>query len=243
MAKAEDLLEAFGPVEGDKPDDATASKEGLAAGLAALRAALRSTQGGQDDDAEAASAAKAARAAKSAAKEDEVKAKKAADSVWTEDELSWFAKGTKKFPAGAANRWETVANYINVQMGSKLLKPKTKEGVLAKYTQISQALASGGDAAKAPPAAAAMTPAAAVSAAAVSAAATAAAAAAEVNEGADAKWPAAAQQQLEAALAKHPATMDKAARWAAVSKEVDGKNKKQCVERFKFLRAKLSAAK
>jgi DnaJ family protein C protein 2 len=244
------LLAAFGKVEGEKPDEASASKEGLAAGLAALREALHATAHGQSESAQAeAAAAKTARAAAATAKESEVKAKKLAENVWTEDELSWLAKATKKIPAGYANRWETVANYINTQMGPKLTTPKTKEGVLAKYTQISQALAAGSEAPKVSSAAAANTGAAGTSAASGGAASATtgssppAAKDEDGSEGADAKWSTEAQQQLEAALAKYPASMDKAERWAAIAKEVEGKSKKQCVERFKFLRAKLTAGK
>ena len=78
------------------------------------------------------------------------------------------------------------------------------------------------------------------------AAASAALGAAEVEEGgegADSKWSPEQQKQLEGALAKYPASMDKAERWTGIGKEVEGKTKKQCAERFKFLRQKLSAAK
>ena len=68
LAKAEELLAAFGPIDGGAPAEATASSGGLAAGLAALRQALHEARGGKDDAAEAATAAKAALAAAAAAK-------------------------------------------------------------------------------------------------------------------------------------------------------------------------------
>jgi hypothetical protein len=123
--------------------------------------------------------------------------------------------------------------------------------VLAKYTQISQALAAGSEAPKASSAAATTGAAAATRGASGGAAGAAAASGSTTaandddnnNEGADAKWSTDAQQQLEAALAKCPASMDKAERWAAIAKGVEGKSQKQCAERFKFLRAKLTAGK
>jgi len=41
---------------------------------------------------------------------------------------------------------------------------------------------------------------------------------------------------LQEALAKFPATMDKNERWTSIAKMVTGKSKKQCVQRFKYIR-------
>ncbi len=47
------------------------------------------------------------------------------------------------------------------------------------------------------------------------------------------------QAKFEAALAKYPATMDKVERWKSIAAAVETKNKKQCVNRFKFLREQI----
>ena len=61
----------------------------------------------------------------------------------------------------------------------------------------------------------------------------------------DDAWTQDQQKQLEAALAKHPAAKfaEAGLRWKAIAQEVEGKSKKQCVERFKQLRAALKAKK
>lgn len=56
-------------------------------------------------------------------------------------------------------------------------------------------------------------------------------------------WSQAQQQQLETALARFPMGMDKNERWASISAAVPGKSKKQCVERFKFVKTQLLAKK
>ena len=56
-------------------------------------------------------------------------------------------------------------------------------------------------------------------------------------------WNADQQLQLEFALKKYPASMDKVERWNAIAEEVDGKSRKECVERYKFLREQVTAKK
>ena len=51
------------------------------------------------------------------------------------------------------------------------------------------------------------------------------------------------QQQLETALANFPSNMDKNERWKAIAATVDGKNKKDCIVRFKFLREQVKLRK
>lgn len=50
------------------------------------------------------------------------------------------------------------------------------------------------------------------------------------------EWSAEQQTALEGALQRHPATLDKNERWRLIAKDVRGKTKSQCVERFKYLR-------
>jgi hypothetical protein len=118
------LLAAFGKVEGDKPDEASATKEGLAAGLAALREGHQSSKVGQSQRGSRSRRENCARR-RSHRQRERGESQEACRNVWTEDELSWLAKATKKIPAGYANRWETVATYTNTQMRPKLCTPKT----------------------------------------------------------------------------------------------------------------------
>ena len=56
-------------------------------------------------------------------------------------------------------------------------------------------------------------------------------------------WTQAQQQHLEAALVKYPMGMDKAVRWGMIAAAVPGKTKKQCTERYKFIKTQLQAKK
>jgi hypothetical protein len=48
-------------------------------------------------------------------------------------------------------------------------------------------------------------------------------------------WSEEQQKALEAALKKYPSSMSANERWTSISKDVPGKNKKQCVDRYKYL--------
>lgn len=238
------LIDGFGPLEGldgegGGPTTVKATtKEGYKAGLAGVSDAVADAKGEERGAAEAAAKAKADRHAAEAAKLEADRLRKEAENRWTKDELSWLSKATRKVPAGAANRWGSVAEYINQQMREvEGFKLKDKDMCLRKYTQIQSEV---GKEAMATTVVA--TPVAAKTGGG-KAGAAAAADDGDVNEGADALWGKAQQTQLEQALKKFPATMEKAERWAAVAKEVEGKTKKQCIQRFKFLREKLAAAK
>mmetsp|Transcript_30572 Transcript_30572/g.39397 ORF Transcript_30572/g.39397 Transcript_30572/m.39397 type:complete len:641 (-) Transcript_30572:232-2154(-) len=264
LPKLQALLDNFGTLENteDGPGNSTATPECLSVGLNGLREAWAEAKQFKIDEVNRLAEAKAERAAQAQAIIDEKNSKREIENRWNKEELSWLAKGARKFPAGSANRWETVANYINQQM--RLANPKSKEGCLAKYTQIQQSNfkasqeeegssggSGGGDKAATATstnttntptkntggAAAAETPSPTKN---TTTTTTTAAAAAVVPTD---KWEKSQQKQLEDALRKYPSTMDKADRWNAVTKEVEGKTKKQCIERFKFLRAKVAAAK
>merc|ERR550532_781437 len=55
-----------------------------------------------------------------------------------------------------------------------------------------------------------------------------------------ADWTADQQKRLEAALQRHPASLDKNERWRLIAEDVPGKTKGQCVERFKYLREQVA---
>ena len=56
-------------------------------------------------------------------------------------------------------------------------------------------------------------------------------------------WTEAQDKALQDALKAHPASMDKNERWVAIAKAVEGKTKKDCVNRFKAIRDALQAKK
>eukprot|EP01087_Luapelamoeba_hula_P021615 TRINITY_DN75_c0_g1_i1.p1 TRINITY_DN75_c0_g1~~TRINITY_DN75_c0_g1_i1.p1 ORF type:complete len:845 (-),score=269.77 TRINITY_DN75_c0_g1_i1:108-2642(-) len=90
-----------------------------------------------DDPAVKAKAAAAAAAAKEAAA---AQAAKAAEEVatgrgWSEDELSFLAQATAKFPGGTGNRWRLIAQFINDKTGGD----RTVKEIVAKTQDVKQA--------------------------------------------------------------------------------------------------------
>ena len=143
---------------------------------------------------------------------------------WTKDELSALAKAVKKYPPGGASRWEQIANFVNNLC--KQQDPRTKEECIEKYNQIARNAsastpATSGSTSKSPSDASApiddTTP----------------------NASTGTGWTAEQDQQLQDGLAKYPASMDKNERWTKISKCVEGKSKKDCVQRFKAIREAL----
>ncbi len=56
-------------------------------------------------------------------------------------------------------------------------------------------------------------------------------------ENKDDVWSEEQQKSLETALKNHPSSLSANERWTNIAKEVPGKNKKQCVDRYKYLAA------
>jgi len=165
---------------------------------------------------------------------------------WSAAEMALLIKAVKKNPGGTRKRWEIVADQVNI-LG--LAHSRTKAECIAKANSINSRdlakLAEGGLvksvtnlAKKAPPAAkqeqkVASAPAAKPQQPAAGGSGGAAAA--------EPVWSAVQQKSLEAALAKFPASMDKKERWTSIADSVPGKNRKECVARFKWIRAQVKA--
>lgn len=64
----------------------------------------------------------------------------------------------------------------------------------------------------------------------------------EDKESTDA-WTDDQQKALETALKKYPSTLAANERWTKIAQEVPGKNKKQCVDRFKYIAQMIKGAK
>ena len=140
---------------------------------------------------------------------------------WSKEELASLVKATKKFPAGSGRRWEQISQMVTktVQNVLGLTHERSAEECIAKARSVSAKVKGGGGSAPG---------------------------AGQENSSAqnkdvsadDAAWTQQQQRQLEAALREFPASMEKNDRWRSIAGAVSGKNKKECVARFKFLRAK-----
>mmetsp|Transcript_9667 Transcript_9667/g.14527 ORF Transcript_9667/g.14527 Transcript_9667/m.14527 type:complete len:621 (-) Transcript_9667:97-1959(-) len=138
-----------------------------------------------------------------------------AKKPWSKEEISALAKAVRKYPAGGANRWETIATFVNNLL--RLETPRTKEECVAQFNAA---------ATKAPSTATKQT--------------NNSASAGDDDANA---WSAEDDKLLQAGLAKFPASMDKNERWSSIAKGVPGKSKKECVQRFKAIREALKNSK
>mmetsp|Transcript_14406 Transcript_14406/g.21751 ORF Transcript_14406/g.21751 Transcript_14406/m.21751 type:complete len:618 (+) Transcript_14406:110-1963(+) len=143
---------------------------------------------------------------------------KAPPKPWTEEELSMLAKAIKRFPAGARQRWEMIADHVSSQL--RLEIPRTKDECIAKYQELQAA----------PKRTKAQTEIPKSSAPPV------------VHTVDENGWTEQQQKQLERGLAMYAASLEANERWKLIAAQVDGKSKKECVERYKQLRKAVQAS-
>ncbi len=174
----------------------------------------------RDDNAKAKKAAQRARenARLEAKRKEAVARKKRAATPWAKEEMSALAKAVKKYPAGGANRWETIAIFVNNLC--KLDETRTKEECIEKYNNLSKGKM---DTSRATSSSSTST-----------ATSTSKAGASEASD-----WTEEQDRLLQEGLKKYPSSMDKNERWTNIAKCVPGKKKKECVTRFKAIREAL----
>jgi DnaJ family protein C protein 2 len=164
-------------------------------------------------------------------RQEKLRQQQASAASWTKQEMSALAKGVKKYPAGGANRWEAITLFVNNLCKPK--NPRTKEECIEKYNQLAQKQQSGTSTTTTTTSSTnGMTTNKPNSSTVVVAAAAA---------GDDDDWTDQQVKELQAGLAKYPATMDKNERWSAIAKCVQGKSKKECVAKFKAIREALKS--
>ncbi|KAL8427328.1 hypothetical protein Efla_002291 [Eimeria flavescens] len=161
----------------------------------------------------------------------EFERKKAQEAAWKVDELSLLAKALQKFPPGTSRRWQQVADFVGTKSQEEVIV-KAKEmtlGVSLKSmgSKISMEVLEQSKTSQA------------------SASSTGADVKAEepATSTKPAGWTKEQQNALERALAKYPPSMPAADRWTAIANDVPGKTRKECVERFKVVRAAILGSK
>lgn len=186
--------------------------------------------------------------------------KKGLDRELTRDEISALAKALGKYPAGTRNRWECISTALNEALQPEFpftpdectrcahnamqflatLKLNEKTPIAAAQIPVSTPASTPAPSTHTP-----NTAAAAVQGDGVSVSESPSTSVAKqdsdhaVKSPSPSIWTQEQQKMLEAGLLKYPSSMDKAERWAKIADEVIGKTKKDCLERFKELRAQV----
>lgn len=174
-------------------------------------------------------------------------------SEWTLDELSALSKATVKYPPGTRTRWECISEFVGSRSheecvtkakelgqnqalkstASKLTNPKEAFEQLKKQKDTMKAVHEPLDKRYVEPVVekqSVQQP--------------------QQNGKEETKeavvedaWSQKQQQTLEAALREFPSSLPPDERWNKIAEKVEGKTRKQCVERFKVLRAALAQSK
>lgn len=173
--------------------------------------AVKKVKESSDASAAAATAAKKKEAAPAAAA--------VASPEWTDEDLSRLQKATAKYPPGSVDRWIKICDVLRHKF--------TEEQAMAKVSELTAALHSGGSGN--PSSAAAAAAVSHASATGTSTAPTLATTATAVED-----WSLKQQKQLEQGLRDLKDYKEKD-KYQKIAKMVEGKTAKECFERFKFL--------
>jgi DnaJ homolog subfamily C member 2 len=156
-------------------------------------------------------------------------------SKWSDEEIALLTKGILKYPAGIGGRWEKITDLIggsktihevtamakdlsikNVR-GEKNILNTMEEAIKEKNTASTKQKSLHANSEPLP--------------------------SKEEKQPATPSpqdWSQTQQKQLEAALKKYPATLDKKERWTKISEAVEGKSAKECLDRVKEIKEKLA---
>merc|ERR1719362_2278980 len=139
---------------------------------------------------------------------------------WKKEEVIALQKASKKFPGGTRNRWDRISEIVSTKPQNQIIQmchylttnPSIRiDGDIDLYQILykSKKQENAKKKEEEKPVA-------------------------KANNDED-TWTDEQQKSLETALKKYPASLSANERWTSISKDVEGKNKKQCVERFKYL--------
>ena len=156
-----------------------------------------------------------------------------ASKPWDNCELAALIKAVKKYPTGGANRWDTIALFVNNVCRSE--EPRSKEQCIEKYNQVTTSVGAAAGVAGG-------TESSSVAASSKNGGGGSVTGAAKAV-GEDAPWTEEQIKLLQEGLAKYPASMNKNERWKQIAKCVPGKTKKDCVQQFKAIRETLKGNK
>ena len=157
-------------------------------------------------------------------------ADKKESSIWTKDEMVALTKAVKKYPVGVKDRSERLCEVIKGKSTNQIIKmihflstnPSTKHenefdlelhlSKSKKENEIKQEKESKENSSATPKAVIEQVP-----------------------STPDDVWSDDQQKALEKALKKYPSSFSVNERWTKISKEVPGKTRKDCVDRYKYL--------
>lgn len=165
------------------------------------------------------------------------------EKVWSAEELQLLIKAVNLFPAGTAKRWDVVSQYLSQHGSNKVTRPSKEVLGKAKELQNSDTSALLKEAAN-KNAVAQLT-------AATDPKGGAAIPAMQASERMETPqemlginltpWSAEEQTRLEQALKSFPASTED--RWGKISETIPGRNKKDCMRRYKELAEMIRAKK
>lgn len=141
--------------------------------------------------------------------------------IWKKEEISNLQKAVKKFPAGTKDRWEKMGEIIKTKSTNQIIQmthfltthPSIKiESDIDLNKVFNKSKKEETKPKEETPS-------------------TTIPSEAQGEE----SWSEEQQKALEGALKKFPSSLSANERWTSISTEVPGKNKKQCVDRYKYL--------
>ena len=141
-----------------------------------------------------------------------IKEVKPTKADWTQQEVNLLQKGVMKFPPGVYERWKRISEYVGGRFNEQECADKTK---MLKTQHIKELQKKEEPSSSSQPHPQPQ----------------------PQTEG----WSQVQQKSLEAAIKKHPASLPALERWEKIAQEVEGKNMKECVARFKELKERLKA--
>jgi len=157
------------------------------------------------------------------------------NSIWTKEEIFSLQRCVKKYPVGTKNRAEKIGEVIKTKSSSQIIQmihflttnPSIKfenDFDLNQYLNNSNKSKKEAEVSKEKE-----------TKESVNNSATIKPATQATQANPEDNWSEEQQKALEAALRKYPSSIPVNERWTNISKDVPGKTKKQCVDRYKYL--------
>jgi DnaJ family protein C protein 2 len=146
-------------------------------------------------------------------------------TIWTREQVNNLQKGTKKYPAGVGNRWDKIYEIVKSKSVNQIIKmtrylATNPNGVKFDGEKVDLEKLLSGNTKEVGKKSAILEK--------------------KPEVSLEDNWSEEQQKEFEAALKSVSKSLPANERWTKIATKVNGKNKKDCVERYKFISSKLS---